>query len=147
MILAQESPDALIVNRWRVDMVQDRSVALTQRVEVHDRNNISRAIDVVAGDFIEQPMLARQTLIKFSAGRRLQQADHRRDNAAALNEIDLALEDRRRIVIKTDNKAALHVKAGALDALHISDQIALHILLLAAFGQAGIVRGLDADEH
>ena len=51
-----------------------------------------------------------------------------------------------RIAVEADDEAGLHLQPGALDALHVLDQIALEVLLLAAFGQAGFIGRLDADE-
>ena len=87
-----------------------------------------------------------QTFVKPRAGRGLKQANHRRHDPAFLNEINLPLKDGGCVTVKTDDKASLHLQAGSLDALHIFDQVAVHVLLLATFGQAILIRCLDSDK-
>ena len=51
-----------------------------------------------------------------------------------------------RIAVEADDEAALHLHAMPLDALHVFDEVAVLVVFLAAFGQAFLAGGLDADE-
>jgi hypothetical protein len=77
----------------------------------------------------------------------LQQSDHRRDDPAFLDEVDLALEGGGRVAVEADDEPGLDLEARPLDAAHVLHQVALEVLLLAALGQAVLLRRLDPDEH
>jgi len=47
--------------------------------------------------------------VKFRPGDGLQQAEHRRDDSALLDEFNLALKNRGGIAVKSDDKPALHL--------------------------------------
>ena len=79
--------------------------------------------------------------------RGLQQPHHGGHDPAFLDEIHLLLKDRGRIVIKTDDEAALHLEPGALELLDALHQVAALVLVLAAFSQAVFVGRLDADKY
>jgi hypothetical protein len=63
-----------------------------------------------------------------------------------LDEVDLALKDRRRIVVEADDEAALHLQPRPLDAPHIRHEIATAVLALVALRQARLLRRFDPDE-
>ena len=88
-----------------------------------------------------------QPLVQLRAGHGLQQADHRRDDPAFLDELDLPLKNRRRVAVEPDDEPALHLQPRALDAFHVGDQVAPLVLALVALGQARLLGRLDADEH
>ena len=81
--------------------------------------------------------------MKLCAGDGLQQADHRRDDAALLDELDLPRKCRGRVAVEPDNEPALNLQTRALDALHVGDQVALLVLALGALCQARFLRGLE----
>ena len=138
--LLERSASQYIEGETLADMIREDLVADERHSllgEIHDR---------VAGGVAEQTTLAVQPLMEFRAGQGLQQADHRRDDAALLDEIDLPLKDGGRIAVEADDETRLHLHAVALNALHVFDQIAFEVLLLAAFGQAGFIGRLNADE-
>jgi len=85
--------------------------------------------------------------MQLGAGHGLQQSDHRGDDAALLDKINLALKDGRRVVVKTDDESALHFQSRPLDAFHVGNQIAALVLALVAFGKARFFRSLDADKN
>ena len=68
----------------------------------------------------------------------MQQAGHRRDDAALLDEFDLPCKNLGVSLVESHNEPALHLQPRALDALHVGDQVALLILALVALGQTRI---------
>jgi len=104
------------------------------------------AIYVVARHLFQQPSRLLQACVKMCARRRLKQANHRRDNPAFLNEINLPLKDRGRVTVKADDKSSLHLQPSSLETFHAFDQVPAHVLLLAAFGQPALIRRLYADK-
>ena len=76
----------------------------------------------------------------------MQQADHGRHDTALLDELYLPLEDGRLVVVEPDNKSALHLKPGPLDALYVTNEVPVLILGLFALSQARLVRGFNADK-
>lgn len=79
--------------------------------------------------------------------RGLEHAHHGRYNAALLNEIDLALKNRRRITVEAHAEAAHHLQSGAVNFFDILEQIPVFIVRLAAFGEAVRIRRLYADKN
>ena len=104
------------------------------------------ASTLLPDDVADQPPLGLHPLPQSGRRRRLQQPDHGGDDAAALDEVDLPLEDGRRVAVEAQDEAALHLQPGALDALDVRHQVAAHVLLLVALGQAVLLGRLDADE-
>ena len=146
LVLAQEGPDARVVGLRRVDLIQQPAVALAQRLKPHRGDDVGRAVDIVAGHLAGQAVFLFHAFVEACPVGRLQQPDHRGDDAAHLDEIDLLLEDRGGVAVEADDEAALHLQAGALEPLDAFDQVAVAVLDLAAFRQAGLVRRFDADE-
>jgi len=129
-----------------VNLSQHGLVAFPQGFKAHRRDNVRRAIQVVARGFPPETALLLHTLERPQLGRGLEQNHYRGHNAALLNEPNLPLEDVEPIVVKTDDKPAQHLQPGSLDAFDVFHGAAIPILGLATLGQAILVRGLDADE-
>ena len=85
-------------------------------------------------------------MVELGAGRRLQQADHRRDDPALLDERDLLLEDGGGVAVEAHDKPTLNAEPGTLELLHVRQQIAAAVLALVTLGEAGVVGRLDADK-
>jgi len=64
-----------------------------------------------------------------------------------LDNINLPLEYRARIVIEFHNKTYLHLQPRPLDAFYRFDQITVFILLFIAFSQAFLIRRFDPDKN
>ena len=139
--------NALVIELGRVDLLQDLAIAFPQRFQAHLGDDVGRAIHVIARHFIHQAAFLFHALVQARSRRRLQQPHHGRHDAALLDEIDLLLKDRGRIVVKADDEPALHLETGALEPLDALHQVAALVLGLAAFDQAVFVGRLDADKH
>ena len=101
---------------------------------------------VVSGGRAKQASFPLHAIVQPGAGHRLQNAHHGRSDTAPLDEVDLLPKDRRRVVVEAHDEAALNLQPRALNPLHILDHVPLEVLLLAALGQAAVIRRLDADE-
>ena len=87
-----------------------------------------------------------QAFIQPCAKGSLKQPDHSRYDPAFLDKINLPLENRRRIVVKSHDKASLDLQTGSLYVFHVFNQVAVLILTFVAFGKASLIRRLNADK-
>ena len=147
LVLTHKGHHPGVIELGCVELIDELTIAISQRVQTHPGDDIGRAIGIVARDLIHNPAFAFQTLVEAGSGRRLQQPDHGGDDAALLDEIDLLLEDREGIAIETDDKAALNLKTCPLQFLDAFDQVTPFILFLAAFDQTVFIGCLDADKN
>src|SRR5271166_2476985 len=147
VVLAQQRADSLVIRAGRIKVPDEVLVTFAQRLSIHPRNEVGGSIQVVAGCLADQATLDVQPPEKLRAGNRLQQADHRRDYATFLDELDLPRKNRGRVTVESNNEPALHLQSRALNALYVSDQVALQVLTLVALGQARFIWCLDADKH
>ncbi len=91
-------------------------------------------------------MLLFESFVEFRAWKGNENAYHCRYNPARLDKFDLGVENRRGVVVEANNESALHLDAGFLDIPDTGQEIAVLVLEFAAFLQALLMRGLDADE-
>ncbi len=147
MELAQKCPHPAVIRTGGIDRRHQVPVAIAEIVHVHFRHEIGGAIDVVAAGCAEQAAFAAQALVKPGAGQGVEHSDHRGGDAAVLNELDLAAENRKRIRVEADDESALHLEAGALESFDVRQQIPAAVLPLVALRESRLVRSLDADEH
>lgn len=108
-ILSQEGLHALIIVLMGVNMAHYIPVPLVQHINVHARDDVRRAVNIIARHVTEQAALLLQTLIESCAGRGLQETDHCRHNPAFLDKINLPLEDRIGVTVEAYNEAPLYL--------------------------------------
>lgn len=143
----QQGVNALVIMTGRINMIQYFTIAGMQPFEGHPGHDVGCALHVVAGRVAPQSSPRRHALVQTGALGRLQQSDHGGNNAAVLNKVDLSLEDARKIAVKSHDEPTLDLETGLLDPADIRHQVALRVLLFAAFGQPGVLGRFNTDEH
>ena len=146
-VVPQKRLDPLEIRFGRVDALDDLAVTVYQFFITHFRRKIDGEIGVVAGHVFAQTPFLGHPLIKPGAARRIEQTHHSGDNFGFLDKLDLLGKYRRRIIVESHDKPALHLDAGFLNFLHASHQIAVFVLKFRTFRQARFIGGLDAHEY
>ena len=136
LVVFQEISHPLVKGFGGINSFEDIVVAFLKNRCIHFGDDIGLPVGVVAVHSIRARGLlaASARTARCLAG--LQQADHRRYDAALLNKIDLPLENDWRYRVKADDKTAHHLQAAALKSFDAVYQIAVFILNFMAFGQA-----------
>jgi len=110
-IFPQKCPDPFIVMPWRIHGAEDLFVAIDQQVIVHLGDEVDGEIRVVSGGLFQQPLLLFEPVAELRARKGIEEADHGRDDPACLDEPDLGVENRKGVVVETDNESSLHLEA------------------------------------
>ena len=87
-----------------------------------------------------------EPMIQFGLRQRAQQPHHGGDDARALDEVELLLENILPVAVKPDNEPAHHLQARALEGLDRFHQVAALVLHLVAFLEAFGRGRFDADK-
>jgi hypothetical protein len=95
----------------------------------------------------QQPLLLLESFVKLRTRQGDENTDHGCNNSALLDKPDLRVKNRDRVIVKTDNKSALHLKTGLLDLPDARKEITVLVMKFAAFCKALFMRRLDADEN
>ena len=99
-------------------VLKNTLITAEQDINGHARDEVERAIRVVAAGLAQQAAFTQQPLIQPGAQRGVQQPDHRGDDAAFLDKGDQPVEDGQRIAVEPDDESSLHLQPLALDRLH-----------------------------
>ncbi len=104
-MFAQERKNPPVVRLRLVQPSHQSAVTVDQKLPIELRDKIQHGCGVVACRFGQQTAFAQQPLVKPRLGQCGQQPNHRRHDARFLNELELSLEDIRRIVIEADDES------------------------------------------
>ena len=86
-------------------------------------------------------------MVKPAAPGCVEQSHHGRDDPAVLDQLNLLVKDRRRVMVETHDESAVDLQPEALNLLDASHQVAAPVLQFAALGQALFAGRLYAHEH
>src|SRR3989304_675186 len=107
--------------------------------------------EVCGGDvpryLLHQAVLFLEALVQLGAPGGVQQTHHRRYNPAFLDKANLLFKNGGGGIIKPDDKASIDLHAVVLNLLDGGQKVQVTVMLLAAFHQAVIIRGLNAYKH
>jgi len=109
VVIPEECAHPFVETLGGIDRIEDLTVALLQLLQVHFRDDVGLAIDVIAGIGVADTAVAQHALVKLGADGRLQEADHGRHDPALLDEFDHALKDSLIITVKPDDETAHHL--------------------------------------
>jgi len=115
-------------------------------IDAHAGDDIGRTINIVSAKGVRNAVFLPEPLKKARPRRGLKHAHHGRDDAAFLNEIDLSLKDRGRVVVETHDESPHDLQPGSVYAFHIGQQIPVGIVCLAALRETDLIGRLDADK-
>ena len=146
MVILQKTFDAMAVVPLGINGLEHFLITPDQVVGAHFRDKIDRAVSVVAGRYLQQPLFLHKPLEQFGAPRGIEKAHHGRHDAAVLDKMDDRIENGCVIMVKAKNKPALHLQSESLDLLHARQQIPAAVLHLVAFTQTFLVGSFDADK-
>ena len=132
IVFSQECPDPFIKIFGRIDGLEELFVAVDQRIIAHCGDKIGREISIVPRSLFQKPLFFFEPLIKLRARKGYEDADHGGDNTALLDELDLGVEDREGVIVKTDDESSLYFQTGPLDAPDTGEEIAVLVLDFAA---------------
>ena len=146
MVILQKLPYPGIIILGGIDGIDDLLVSGHEAFIAHLRDEVHRKVRVVPGYCLHQPVLGDEAIIELCTAWCVQKADHGGSDPALLDELDHPFEDRCRILIKTYDKAGLHLKAEFLYFPYTGYQVAVPVRDLGAFVQTLFIRCFDADK-
>ena len=122
-------------------------IPLQEFIDSHLGDDVGRTVDLISRARPHEPVLFLKPIEELGPRRGLQHTDHRGDDAAFLDEIDLPLEDGLGVAVEADNKAPMDLQSGTLDDSDILNKIPVLVLELMAFRKTAFIRGFDPDKH